>query len=218
MTSLYLSNKPSQLNKDLIRYVGTNLKSIVSMGFSITFIVAHPDKAESYTKRGIINFPTLVHSGSQYVGVDKIKDFFNAFYQARKKQRESRTEKDDITDYWSNILAKGDEDEGGDDEGEAMKNKAQQAVQDRQEKISQRKPKPGSNKPPQAEPRRSGPPQMTQSTKKSPPPKMVGSSRKSNIDPGTVEVLKGMNDAGGEEAMDDKLMAKFFENQMETDV
>jgi hypothetical protein len=219
MTSLYISNKPSALNKDLIRYLESNLKSIVNMGIHITFFVASPDDADYYSQQGITNFPTLMHNTSKHVGVDKIKTFFNTQHANFKKRQSERTEKDDIDDYWNNVLAKGDE-EDGDPEGAVMAGKAQQAAQERQEKLSQRNPKnnkpgmaPQSNQPP---PTRPPPPerpahQSTQGNKK------TSGSRKSNIEPSTVDVLNGMK-GSGEEAMDDKLMAKFFESQMETDM
>ena len=214
MTSLYIANKPSALNKDLIRYLETNLKSIVNMGIYITFFVASSDEAEHYAQQGITNFPTLIHNSSKHVGVEKIKAFFNAYHANFKKKQTSRTEKDDINDYWDSILSKGDE-EVDDAEGDAMKSKAQQAVQERQEKMSQRNPKnnkPGAPKLPDRPARQPDrPAQAPQGNKKS------GSSRRSNIEPSTVDVLNGMK-GGGEEAMDDKLMAKFFENQMETDM
>jgi hypothetical protein len=222
MTSLYISNKPSALNKDLIRYLDSNLKSIVGMGIYITFFVAGPDDADHYAQQGITNFPTLTHNSSKHVGVDKIKAFFNSQHTNFKKMQAARTEKDDIDDYWNNILSKGDEEEG-DPEGCAMTSKAQQAAQERQEKMSQRNPKnnkpgatPQSNRPHQPSARPPQPleqpaHQATQGNKKT-----VG-SRKSNIEPSTVDVLNGMK-GSGEEEMDDKLMAKFFESQMETDM
>lgn len=221
MTTLYFSNKPSQINKDLIRYIDTNLSSIVKMGMHLTFVVAKSDDADEYSRKGIVNFPTLIHNTTKYVGVDKIKAFFNTCHQNYKKNQTSRTDTDTISDYWSSILAKGDEDEGGDDNGDAMKEKAQKVVQDRQEKMSQRKPKQG-NAPiqqQQIQPKiPSKQPHSAQSTRKTPPPpKMTGSSRKANIEPNTVDVIKNMQ-AGGEEGMDDQLMAKFFENQMETNM
>ena len=221
MTSLYISNKPSALNKDLIRYLESNLKSIVSMGIHITFFVASPDDADYYAKQGITNFPTLMHNASKHVGVDQIKSFFNTHHANFKKRQSERTEKDDIDDYWNSILSKGDEEEV-DSEGSAMTSKAQQAAQDRQEKMSQRNPK---NNKPGAAPQSNRPPPPARPPQQPDRPahqanqgnkKTVG-SRKSNIEPSTVDVLNGMK-GSGEEAMDDKLMAKFFESQMETDM
>lgn len=204
MTSLYFSNKPNQLNRDLITYLDSNIKSIVKMGLYIKFVVASPQDSEYYSKQGIVNFPTLIHNKQMVVGVDKIKGFFNNYYQMYKKKQMERTESDGVNDYWNSILAKGDDDENEDDAVEAMKNQAQKAVQERQAKLS--KLTPGRNKP--ARPTYQPP---------APAPTNNKSSRGRNLEPNTLDVIKGMS-SSGQEAVDDELMAKFFENQLETDI
>ena len=139
MLTLYLSNKPSQLNKDLINYLNANISSIVKMKLFIEFVIAYPQNIQSYTQKGIVNFPTMVYQNQKFIGVDQIKGFFNQFYQIHKKKQADRTENDDVNDYWSGILAKGDE-EDDDDASEQMKNKAQIAVQERQTKLNSRDP------------------------------------------------------------------------------
>lgn len=204
MLTLYLSNKPSQLNKDLINYLNTNIGSMVKMKLFIEFIIAYPQNMETYSKNGIVNFPTMVYQDQKFVGVDKIKGFFNQFYQIHKKKQADRTENDDVNDYWTGVLAKGDE-EDDDNAAEQMKNKAQVAVQERQTKLSSRDPTKANRssiKPSQS-------PQIQQTSQQ---PKQ----KKPNIDPSPSDVLGSM-EADGQESIDDQLMSKFFENQTETE-
>ena len=110
---------------------------------------------------------------------------------------------DDVNDYWSGVLSKGDE-EDDDDGAEQMKNKAQIAVQERQTKLSARDPSKSARttlNPPQHQP------PTTQKTLK---------HKKPNIDPSPADVLNSM-EADGQESIDDQLMTKFFENQTETE-
>lgn len=221
MTSLYFSNRPSNINRDLIQYMQTNLKAMCRMGIRINFVVVSPDQAEMYTQKNIVNFPTLVHGQSRYVGLDKIKGFFGACNQNFKKSRSVRTTDDDITDYWSGIIAEGDEE--CDNEADEIKSQAQQAIQDRQTKLSSQGP---SRKTPTGPaPNRSAPnkpstpaPSRKAPTQGSAAPRNSNGSRTANIEPSAVEVLKSMNDPADDGGMDDKLMAKFFENQIETDM
>jgi hypothetical protein len=209
MPTLYLSNRPSQLNKDILTYMDSNLKSIVKMGLYIEFEVALPEDTEKYTQMGIVNFPTIVHQNKSYVGVEKIKGFLNYFHKSYQTKKAKRTEGDDINDYWSNILSKGEDDDEADDQAEQMKNKAQKAVQDRQHALNSRKPgKPGAPRNVPARP----------STMPDPEDNEYPSRKASNVrEPPASAVVKNMG-SSGQEAIDDQLMAKFFENQMETDL
>jgi hypothetical protein len=202
MLTLYLSNKPSQLNKDLVNYLNANMGSIVKMKLYIDFTIAYPQNIQAYTQKGIVNFPTMVHKTQKFVGVDRIKGFFNQFYQTHKKKQAERTEDDDVNDYWSGILAKGDE-EDDDDAAEQMKNKAQIAVQERQTKLNSRDPTKANRSPAR--------PQQTQN-----PSPQIPKQKKANLEPSPLDVLSTMS-SGGQESIDDQLMAKFFENQTETE-
>lgn len=202
MLTLYLSNKPSQLNKDLINYLNANMGSIVKMKLFIDFVIAYPQNIQTYTQKGIVNFPTMVHQNQQFVGVDRIKGFFNQFYQMHKKKQAERTENDDVNDYWSGILAKGDE-EDNDGAVEQMKNKAQIAVQERQTKLNARDPTKANRSPAR--------PEQTQQVMQ-----QIPKQRKANLEPSPIDVLSTMS-GDGQESIDDQLMAKFFENQTETE-
>jgi hypothetical protein len=202
MLTLYLSNKPSQLNKDLINYLNANMNSLVKMKLYIDFVIAYPQNIQSYTEKGIVNFPTMIHQNQKFVGVDRIKGFFNQFHQMHKKKQAERTENDDVTDYWSGILAKGDE-EDDDDAAEQMKNKAQVAVQERQTKLNSRDPNKANRSPART--------QQSQHTAQPAP-----AQKKANIEPSPLDVLTSMS-TDGQESIDDQLMAKFFENQTETE-
>ena len=200
--TLYLSDKPSQLNKDIITYLNANLGSIVKMKLYINFVVAKAQDVQAYTQRGIVNFPTLAYQKNKYVGVDSIKTFFNNHHKKYKDRQAKRTEKDDVSDYWTSILSKGDDEDDMVDEADKMKARAMKAVQDRQSKLKSRDPT-KVNRPP------------ARSTTILPPSVSGGSKRKANLEPSPMEALGQMRSTG-QEAIDDDLMAKFFENQVET--
>lgn len=209
MTSLYLSNRPNQKNRDLLDFFGENLRTIVKMGIYINFFVAHPDESNDYIRKGVVNFPTLTHQGKTYVGVSKIKDFFMDYFRIYKQKQSQRTEEDDVADYWSGILEKGDEEDPEAEVAEQMKSKAQQEVQNRQTKLNQMKPK---SKRPQTAGSGIIKPAQRKGADRS--VKSHTSSRPANVDPSAVNVLKSMSSTG-ESAGDDELMAKFFENRMD---
>lgn len=196
---LYLSNKPNQLNKDILSYLHNNLNSIVKMGIYIEFIVAHPEESEEYSRIGIDNFPTLLVRKKSHVGVDQIKNFFNLYYQSYKKRINERTVNDDVNDYWNDILSKGDEGDEDYEESEKMKSRAQNAVQERQEKLRKRKTKPQTK--------------GNYSHRKM----KKEHSKKQNLEPSALDVIKTMK-SSGQEALDDQLMANFFANKVETNI
>jgi len=205
MLTLYLSDKPSQLNKDIIAYMDSNLGSIVKMGLYVDFIVAQARNIQTYTQKGIVNFPTLSYQNAKYVGVDNIKEFFNNHYRNFQKKQATRTENDDVNDFWSNTLAKGEEEDNEDEQAEQMKSRAMKAVQERQTKLNARNPnKKKINRSPA---RPADMPTQTQS--------YPSNQRKANLEPSTLDVINQMR-SSGQEAIDDDLMAKFFENQTET--
>lgn len=204
MLTLYLSDRPSELNKDIILYINNNLGSIVKMGLYLNFVVAKPQDVQEFTQKGIVNFPTLTNQKNKYVGVDQIKGFFNNFHKIYQKKQASRTEKDDIQDYWSNILSKGEEEEE-DDGVEQMKAAAQKAVQARQKKHQSNNPSKVNRNPIKSSSLPTEPSSYPSSQK----------GKKSNLEPSTLDVISSMK-SSGQEAVDDELMAKFFENQSET--
>lgn len=141
MLDLYLSNKPSDLNKDIIFYFNHNLESIVRLGLYINFIVAEPKDASKYTSKGIVNFPTMIFKSKNIkkVGFEEIKDFFKEYKRLKKKNMNEKTDRDDINNYWQNILKEESEIDNEDNMGEEIKSKTQIAVQERQKKLSKSK-------------------------------------------------------------------------------
>ena len=58
---IILSNKPSVLNKKLIKFFNLNLTSLNQASLVFDFEVAHPEKAEQFVSRGITNYPILIN-------------------------------------------------------------------------------------------------------------------------------------------------------------
>jgi hypothetical protein len=194
MTTLYLSNKPSALNQDMITFLNTNIATIAQIGIYLNFVVADPKNIEKYTKQGIVNFPTLIYRDNLYVGVVEIKAVFSKLHEGFQKKQSMRTDSDEITDYWKDIISQG-EDDNGDDLEEDMKNKAQRAVQERHEKLQSSKP---------------GRKKSTISRSTSQPQ----SKRKSNLETKPVDIFNEMKAKKGL-SQDDQLMADFFANRID---
>ena len=58
--NLIFSNKASPLNKKLIKFFGLNLNSLNKAKLIFNFEVAHPEKIDEYTSRGITSYPMLI--------------------------------------------------------------------------------------------------------------------------------------------------------------
>jgi hypothetical protein len=192
------SNKPSAINKKLIKFFNLNLLNLNKATLVFDFEVAHPDYVKKYVNRGITNYPVMINpNGSKIVGVEKIIIALKDNVQKYNKQVNSKTDKERLDDYWKQTLGDITIDESGkpkcDDEDitEDISKKVQAA-------FSQRNVESSTGKGTSKKPSRSAP---------------ISTSRPNNlIDQTPSETIKSM----GTNDMDDILMAKFFENQEET--
>jgi hypothetical protein len=195
------SNKPSAINKKLIKFFNLNLLNLNKATLVFDFEVAHPKNIKKYVNKGITNYPVMINpNGSKTVGVEKIISKLKGSVQQYNKKVNNKTDKERLDDYWKQTLGditidesgkpKCDDEDGSDDISEDISKKVQAA-------FSQRNIESGVGKEP---------------TKKQPRPPISTSRNNNLIDKTPAETIKSM----GTGDMDDILMAKFFENQEET--
>ncbi len=210
---LIVSNKPSQLNKKLIKFFDLNLLSLNKASLVFDFEVATPENAADYKARDITNFPVLATpTGENVVGVEKIINHLKKMVMAHNKRVKSKTTDDQVDDYWKQTLGNvkvndagvlTPEDDSDDDEDEAgnnLQHRIQEAFEHRNSEIkSPGKPKNNVVRP----------------VKGNSAAQKVTS--KSSLTETPAETLSKMSKSKGN-SMDDELMAKFFENQEETPI
>ena len=199
---LIFSNKPSAINKKIIRFLDLNLKSLNKANLIFDFQVAHPDESSKFKKMGINSFPVLMpKNASQVVGVDSIIDYLKTEVSKHNKKISNITDSDRIKDYWDKTLDisidesgkhKFTEDDGeNEDISDNLQHKIQEAFAERN-KTTETIPKSNSR--------------IQQKN-------IIAKSGSADESP--VETLNKMS-AKGQASIDDQLMAKFFENQEES--
>lgn len=216
MFNLIVSNKPSPLNKKLIKFLNMNLLSLNKASISFDFEVAHPNKADSYIKRGITQYPVLMQNDTSIVGVEKIIQHLKSLVVKHNTKIKNKTDGDRVDDFWKQTIGNFEMDENGkikpendDDENssENLQHKIQAVFEKRSESI-----KPGN-------PGKTGrlPQQRTQTHNNARPnnkPLISNQSNKSGEET-PAQTIANMK-KNGNSSIDDDLMAKFFENQEES--
>lgn len=200
---LIFSNKPSHLNKKLIKFFKINLLNLNKASMIFDFEVANPEDIDKYVSMGIKNYPVLIHKNTSVTGVEKIITYLKQIVQKHNNRILNKTESEKLDDFWKHTLGKVEVDESGklkpddddedDDAGADLQHKIQKAFEARNNSTATT---PASlNKG-----RSRGQTQLT---------------RNNNLDESPSQTLKNMK-SKGLGSMDDELMAKFFENQEET--
>ena len=178
------SNKPSSLNKKLLKFFKLNMLSLTKASILFDFKVAHPEDKETFETRGITNFPVAIKEGSSITGAEKIMAYMKHIVGEFNKTQSSKTDEQRVDDYWRSTIGTVDadgnapDDSEDEDESEKLQKKLQAAYKDRSDTSEI-----GSSKKPKSTPKSSS------NNVSRPAPKKPKSS-----DP------------------DDDLMAKFFEN------
>jgi hypothetical protein len=209
--NLILSNKPSPLNKKLIKFFNLNLASLNKASLIFDFEIAYPEQIEKYVKRGITNYPILISNTTEVIGVEKIIQYLKNNVDTHNKKILSKTDTDYLDEFWKKTMGSVKinesgqiEDDEDEDEAPDISKKIQKAFQERNDVTDFEPPKKGGNKKPvYASPARNN------NVK-------TGLTNSNSIDGDSPVVsLKNMG-KGGKSMGDDDLMAKFFENQEES--
>jgi hypothetical protein len=207
--NVVFSNKSSPLNKKLIKFFEVNLASLNNASIVFKFEVAHPNEIDIYIKRGIKNYPILLHKKTSVTGVEKIIQYLKLIVKKHNTKILSKTDNDRLDDFWKDTIGKiehdesgnikpdtGDEDGGGElgGGGDNLHHKIQEAFEQRNSGDTQL----GSIK-------------SSQHTRNKPM-----TPRNNNLKELTpAQTMKKMSKQGSNN-MDDILMAKFFENKEES--
>ena len=212
--NLVFSNKPSALNKKLIKFFQLNLLSLNQAMLVFQFEIAHPENMDQYVARGIKNYPVLIHNTTSVTGVEKIITYLKVHVKKYNDKIINKSDTDRVDDFWKQTLGKIKIDDSGqiqdndndddDDDSDNLHKKIQEAFVSRNEQT-EHIPK-QTNRPNNI--------QGSSSISKYNNVKSMGSSS-AFADDSPAATLKNMKSSKNE-SMDDELMAKFFENQEET--
>jgi len=211
---IVVTGKRSSHNKKLLTFVKRNLSKTVKYNIKYKLDVAHAEDKDFYDKRGITSFPTLSYKGRHISGVDRIVAFVQDMVRKRAEEDSNQPVGEMLDDYFKKSLGdknqmenEGDEESANpDDMGRDYMNKVQSELEKRQLKTDHLKDLTGKKHPSDLPPsqRRPAPTQ---------------SQRENNVedDPPIREAMQNLKPQSSQEAQDDALMAKYFENQLMSD-
>jgi hypothetical protein len=203
------SNKPSPLNKKLVKFFQINLINLNKASLIFNFEVADPKDINKYISKGVKNYPVLIDNDKKITGVEKIIDYLKLKVKTHNDKIINKTDTDRLDEFWKQTMGDVRIDESGklkpetDDEptsiGDNLQHKIQAAFEERNsiEKPGKFKQsfKPAPNKPA--------------------PNKPAPNIRSNNSEEDSPsQTLKNMKGSGSNP--DDVLMAKFFENMEES--
>jgi len=212
MFTLIVSNKPSPLNKKLIKFFQLNLLSLNKTSVVFDFEVAHPNEADSYLKRGISQYPVLMRDDLSIVGVEKIIQHLKTLVVKHNTKIVNKTDGDRVDDFWKQTIGKFEMDEHGkikpekedeDSLSDNLQHKIQAVFEKRSEITKPGKLKPGS----------SGKPNSTTGSSSNKSRNVKTSESKKDESP--AQTIANMK-REGKTNIDDDLMRRFFENQEES--
>lgn len=201
--NLIFSNKPSEINKKLIKFFQINLLNLNKASITFKFEVAHPDEIDSYVKRGIKNYPILIDKTNKIVGVENIIDYLKKCIKSHNTKILSKTDNERLDDFWKQTIGKIEFDDSGnikpcdDDSDESNDENLHHRIQEVFEKRNELNSKPASLK--------------KQNNKK----EAKSHNKKTIQDDSPVKTLSKMKKKGNAN-IDDTLMEKFFENMEES--
>lgn len=213
---LIFSNKPSMLNKKLIKFFNLNLASLNQASLVFDFEVAQPEKAEHFVSRGITDYPVLINKDIKVTGVEKIISYLKQNVDKHNEKIINKTDADYLDDFWKQTMGnvkinetgqiEGDDEE--EDDKSDISGKIQKAFQERNDTTEFDTSKKIPN-------RNSTLVNSSSLHNNNIKHKFTDINSNSNKDDSPVVSLKNMSKSGNSIA-DDDLMAKFFENQEES--
>ena len=205
ITELIVSNKPSIINKKVIKFLNANLFIMNKANIQFNFQVATPENKDTFYKRNITNFPVLIYNNENIVGIKKIMNYLKNKVIEYNKKIANKTDEDRVQDFWKETMGDCKKDENGvfkfnddddnDDNTERdLQHKIQTAFQQRNNPDDETK---------KTSDMKSSGSRMSRKTEL---------ARNNNVDETPSDTLKNM----GSGDIDDELMSKFFENQEES--
>jgi hypothetical protein len=132
---IVFSNKPSALNKKLVKFFQVNLQNLNKTLITFNFEVAHPDEMSKYVARGVKNYPILILDNKSVTGVEKIITYLKTLVDNHNKKILNKTDDDYVSDFWKDTIDTGDEND--DTAGDNVHKKIQDAFEQRNETTEQ---------------------------------------------------------------------------------
>jgi DNA-binding phage protein len=190
---IIMADKPSALNKKLIRYFNNSLFTLNKINLKFNFVLVKTTDKKFMRDNDIESFPTIIHNHIKKTGANTIIDHLNKYHSTFQKKTALRTPDDDVADYLNKVLSEGDENESKED-------LSAQVVEESSRRKGITKKKSAISK------------KQTMVNNKS---YSATSGRTSTVDTGDpVSCIKHFG--ATDNKTDDDLMIKFFENQQET--
>jgi hypothetical protein len=200
--TVVFSNKPSPLNKKIIKFFQVNLASLNNASLVFEFEVAHPGENDSYVNRGIKNFPVLLNDNVSATGVEKIIQYLKMCVTKYNKKILVKTDDEKLDEFWKQTMGDVEIDDSGNIKPDVDDDDAYDAGENLQHRIQEA-----------FEQRNSDTSEPVSSRKPNTPRKPRIPSKLDEISPAnTLTKMKSTGKAN----RDDVLMAKFFENQEES--
>lgn len=199
------SNKPSELNMKLIKFFQLNLMTLNKTSLIFDFETVSVNNIELYQKKGIDNFPTIIHNSNRITGSDKIISYLTQYVNRYNSKILNKTDDEQINDFWKKTIGNvkidkksgkmestDDDDENGNND---LQKKIQEAFQMRNVKSEQS--------------------QHNNINKKTIIQQPINKDKidQKSLDEKPSDTLKNLKSGN----IDDDLMARFFENQEETE-
>lgn len=205
---LFLTNKPTPLNQELLSFLDQYLPELVSAKCHINFNLVTSKNISEYQDKGIKNFPAIIYNKNLVVGLTNVKNMLKQIVESQSKQPKDAKSMDN---YWTNLIEQGDEDDSAENKKiEESKKKAMEAMQDRSQKF--KKPTKGNQM--SFTPSNMDKVPISSDEDYSLISKSGSSDNKTNDSMKSIKTAFKTMEKNGENAADDELMTKFFENHM----
>ena len=114
--NIILSDKPSELNKQLINFFHLNILSLNTLHFIVKFDVARETDINKYENVGIKKFPVLIYDNTHIIGTTKIISYIKTLIQTNKNKILNKSDDEKLSDFWQTIINKGDDDINDEDD------------------------------------------------------------------------------------------------------
>lgn len=214
---ILLINKPSQLNKKLIKFFNENLNFLNQNGLVFDWIVVFKSEIELYKEQNINKFPVLIVKNQHITGIDSIINFLLDNVESNRPQRVNKKNisiqnDDDLKDFYMNELT-GDNNGDNIDETDNFSNSISQRVAEMNKNREKHGLHPSSTK---------SNPEIHEANnnhnKTSTPRKAVEAPilRQNNI--ADTSVMSSVKKSTTTNNADDDMMEKFWENMEETEL
>ncbi len=219
---ILLLNKKNNVNMDLLRFFKKNLLALNQRGNVFDWITVEQDELTEYSEQGITRFPALVSNNTKIIGTEQIIRHLTGGASKTSKTRSAAVQTTgdiDVQQYLRDIVKV--EDDGYDEEedfGASIQQKANEMNRKRQKfhqhKVSAAAPELHDRKKTRTKRR---PPKRKNTTAVEVAARHdTDDDNDNDADPGATDPLTIIGELPNGE--DDDMIARYFENQQETEL